>query len=235
MKTHTGGTLSLGKGSIYATLTKQKINTKSSTDAELVAVDDLMPQILWTRLFLESQGMMVKDNIVHQDNMSAIKLEKYGRGSSGKRTRHLNIRYFFITNRIKKGDVRIIHCPTDMLIADFYTKPLQGKQFRIFRNLLLNLQEPTCVNYTKAKELEQKQPIQHILTSKKKCENYVKLQECVENKMKRTYKDSVCSGLQVTTKAKNIQKPTKYIRSKLNVTGVLKPSKYSNYGHKLKK
>ena len=68
-----------------------------------------------------------------------------------------------------------------------------------------------------------------------KCENYVKSQECVENKMKCTYKDAVCSGLQATTKAKNRQKPTKYSRTKLNVTGVLKPSKYSNYGHKLKK
>ena len=135
----------------------------------------------------------------------------------------------------KKGDVRIIHCPTDMLIADFYTKQLQGKQFRIYRNLLLNLQEPTCVNYTKAKELKQKQPIQHIPTNKTKCEDCVKLQECVENKMKRTYNDAVCSGVRATIKARNIQKPTKYSGTKINVTGALKPSKYSNYGHKLKK
>ena len=100
----------------------------------------------------------------------------------------------------KKGNVRIIHCPTDMLIADFYTKQLQGKQFRIYRNLLLNLQEPTCVNYTKAKELKQKQPIQHIPTNKTKCEDCVKLQECVENKMKRTYKDAVCRGCKLRLK-----------------------------------
>ena len=70
----------------------KKINTKSSTKAELIAVDDLMPQILWTRLFLESQGLKVKDIIVHQDNMSPIKLENIGRGSSGKQTCHINIR-----------------------------------------------------------------------------------------------------------------------------------------------
>ena len=63
-KSHTGGTLSLGKGSIYSTSTKQKLNTKSSTEAELVAVDDLMPQILWTRMFLEAQGLIVNNNII---------------------------------------------------------------------------------------------------------------------------------------------------------------------------
>ena len=74
----------------------------------------------------------MKDNVVHQDNMSAIKLENNGQGLSGKFTRHINVRYFLITDRIKKGDLIIVHCPTDMLIADFYTKPLQGKQFCIF-------------------------------------------------------------------------------------------------------
>ena len=55
-KSHTGGTMTLGKGSIYATSTKQKLNAKISNKAELVAVDDLMPHILWTRMFLKAQG-----------------------------------------------------------------------------------------------------------------------------------------------------------------------------------
>jgi hypothetical protein len=46
MKSHTGGTMSLGKGSPYSTSTHQKLNTKSSTETELVAVDDVMPQII---------------------------------------------------------------------------------------------------------------------------------------------------------------------------------------------
>jgi hypothetical protein len=44
MKSHTGGMMLLGKGAIYTTKT-----TKSSTKAELVGVNDIMPQILWTR------------------------------------------------------------------------------------------------------------------------------------------------------------------------------------------
>lgn len=124
MKGHTGGMLSLGKGAIYSTSQKQKLNTKSSTESELVGVDDLMPQILWTRLFLQAQGFCVTNNIVYQDNQSSIKLENNGRGSSGKHSRHINICYFFVTDRVAQGDLSIKYCPTDMLIADFYTKPL---------------------------------------------------------------------------------------------------------------
>ena len=57
---------------------------------ELVAVDDLVPQILWTKLFLEAQDFSVKDNILYQDNMSAIKLEENKRMSSRKKM-HLRL------------------------------------------------------------------------------------------------------------------------------------------------
>ena len=69
---------------------KQKLNTKSSTEAELVGIDDVMPQILWTRYFLMGQGFNVTDNILYQENKSTIKLATNGRVSSGKRTRHVN-------------------------------------------------------------------------------------------------------------------------------------------------
>jgi hypothetical protein len=98
MKSHMGGMMSLGKGAAYGTSTREKLNTKSSTEAELVGVNDVMPQILWTRYFLEAQGYGVEDSLVYQDNQSAILLEKNGRASSGKRTRHINIRYFFVTD-----------------------------------------------------------------------------------------------------------------------------------------
>ena len=40
------------------------------------------------------------------------------------------------------------YCPTDMLIADFYTKPLQGRQFTLFRNIILNLGDEQTTNFT---------------------------------------------------------------------------------------
>jgi ribosomal protein S24E len=76
MKSHTGATMSLGKGSVYSTSVRQKLNTKSSTEAELVGVDDVMPQIIWTRYFLEAQGYGVRESKIYQDNQSAMLVEK---------------------------------------------------------------------------------------------------------------------------------------------------------------
>lgn len=141
MRSHTGGTMSLGKGSIYSTSTRQKFTTKSSTEAELVAVADVMPQVLWTRYFLEAQGYKVGASTVYQDNKSAILLEKNGKASSGKRTRHINIRYFFVADRVANQEVTIEYCPTGIMRGDFFTKPLQGSQFRHFRDKILNMKE----------------------------------------------------------------------------------------------
>ena len=138
MKSHTGATMSYGRGSVYSTSSKQKLNTKSSTEAEVVAVDDLMPMIIWTRYFLQEQGYDTQTTI-YQDNQSAMLLEKNGRRSSGKRTRHMNIRYFFITDRIKHDNLSVEHCPTDEMTGDFFTKPLSGVKFRKFRRQVLNL------------------------------------------------------------------------------------------------
>ena len=84
MKGHTGGALTLGKGVPIGVSTKQKINTKSSTERELVGTDDVMGHIIWTNYFLEAQGYGSQDTILYQDNKSAILLENNGKGSSGK-------------------------------------------------------------------------------------------------------------------------------------------------------
>jgi len=141
MRSHTGGTMSMGKGAIYSTSTKQKINTRSSTEAELVAVHDVLPQVLWTRYFLEHQGYKVKDTTMYQDNLSAMLLENNGKGSSSKRTRHINIRYFFVTDMIRDQQLKVQHEPTGTMIGDFFTKPLQGTAFRVFRDKILNIDQ----------------------------------------------------------------------------------------------
>jgi hypothetical protein len=78
MKSQTGATMSLGKGSIYSASKRQKLNTKSSTEAELVGVDDVMAQVLWTRYFLEVHSYKIRNNKVFQDNQSTMLLENNG-------------------------------------------------------------------------------------------------------------------------------------------------------------
>jgi hypothetical protein len=139
MRGHTGGGLSMGRGFPIVTSTKQKLNTRSSTESELVSVDDMMPAICWTRYFLLDQGYQVRENIVYQDNESAILLERNGKASSSKRTKHINIRYYFVTDRINQGELTVEWCPTGDMTADFMTKPTQGALFRKFRDQIMGL------------------------------------------------------------------------------------------------
>jgi hypothetical protein len=142
MKSHTGGLMSLGKGGVYGTSTRQKLVTKSSTVAELVGVSNVLPQVIWTRNFLLSQGYEVRDSVVFQDNKSAILLEENGRMSSGKRPRHINIRHFFITDWVADKEVSIQYCPTSDMVSDFFTKPLQGALFQKLRSIIMNNDSP---------------------------------------------------------------------------------------------
>jgi hypothetical protein len=118
-----------------------KLNTRSSTESEIVVVDDLMPIILWTNYFLEAQGYGTTSSILYQDNKSAILLENNGRKSSSKQTKHITIRYYFITDRIRKNELSVEHCPTGDMVADLFTKPLQGKLFYKFRSIILNIKD----------------------------------------------------------------------------------------------
>ena len=141
MRGHTGGGMTMGKGAVYNRSTKQKINTKSSTETEVVGVDDILPQVLWTNYFMRAQGWNSFQTIVYQDNKSAILLENNGKMSSSSRTKHINVRYYFIKDCIERKELQIEFCGTDDMWADFYTKALQGKKFKEFRKIILNLQE----------------------------------------------------------------------------------------------
>ena len=65
-----------GRVSIISISNKKKLNTKNLTEAELIGVDDAMPPMLWTRYFLEAQVYGIDENILYQENMRAMLLEK---------------------------------------------------------------------------------------------------------------------------------------------------------------
>jgi hypothetical protein len=139
--------MSMGKGCPISISSKQKLNTRSSTEAEIVGVNDSMYLVLWVRHFLEAQCYSIKDNIVYQDNMSSMKLEINGKRSSTKNTRHMEIRYFFITDNIRRGKLSVKHCPTDSMLGDYFTKPQQGTRMKNSRIDLMNLRKyPTLVS-----------------------------------------------------------------------------------------
>ena len=88
-------------------------------------------------MFMMAQGIKVADNILYQDNKSAIMLEKNGRASSSKRTKHIEVWYYYVVGWIEKEDLSVVWCPTDKMIADILIKPLQGKVFHKFRDVLM--------------------------------------------------------------------------------------------------
>jgi hypothetical protein len=66
----------------------EKINTKSSTEAEVIGASDYIAHTLYVKMFMEAQGYPIEQAIFYQDNESAIKMERNGRTSCGQRSRH---------------------------------------------------------------------------------------------------------------------------------------------------
>lgn len=120
---------------------KQKLNKCSSTEMELVASHNFMPQILWTNYFLEAQGYKTNTAILYQDNKSTMLLKKNSSKLSSKCTKHIHCQYYFITpNCINNNKLTMEYCPTSEMVANYFTKPLQGKLFLKFCHIIMDLQ-----------------------------------------------------------------------------------------------
>ena len=142
MQGHMGGTMLMGKygcGSIISISKKQKLNTKSLTEAELIGVDKAIPQMLWTRYFLEAQVYGIDKNILNQYNMSVMLLENNSKKSSTNNTIHINVRYYFINDWVETRDVVTEHFPREEMLGDHFTNPLQGALFINFRAEIMNI------------------------------------------------------------------------------------------------
>ena len=137
MRSHMGGLISLGTGVIHAKSSMEKINTKSSTEAELVGLAEYLPYNIWFLHFMRAQGYEIKKNTIFQDNKSAILMERNGRNSCTGNSRHINVRYFWIKDKIDQGEVRVEYLPTHVMVADFFTKPLVGALFQKLREYIM--------------------------------------------------------------------------------------------------
>ena len=128
MKSTSGSSMTLGTGVFFASSKVQKINSRSSTEAEIISASDSMSIPLWLRDFLISQGHPERPIVLQQDNQSAIMLMTKGR-STANSTRFISIRYFWLCDYIKRGLIEIIYIPTADMISDYFTKPVQGSLF----------------------------------------------------------------------------------------------------------
>jgi hypothetical protein len=143
-KSHSGTFITVGRGPIMAKSVKQKIVTKSSTEAELVTASDATSAIAYVLHFLDTLGMEFQPAQLYQDNQSTMRLIDNGRSNSD-RTRHIKLRYFFIKQYVDNGDFEVTYCPTNAMVADILTKPLQGEHFIRLRASLLGYELPEGV------------------------------------------------------------------------------------------
>ena len=138
-KSHTGLVIMLGDACVEAKSSKQKICTKDSTEAELVAASDKVPNIVRCHDFLVEQGVKLPTPLLMQDNQSAIHMMTYGSGQS--RSKHLRVRKFGIKELLDDKSLRVAYAPTGVMKADILTKALQGNLFRFHLNAIDNVEE----------------------------------------------------------------------------------------------
>jgi hypothetical protein len=128
-QSHTGSCIVVGAtGAVHCKSAKQQIMTKSSTEAELLSLSNSASQGLHMRNFIMAQGYGCGPVIIYQDNMSYMALIERGR-SAAERMRHIDIRYFWMKERVDQGEPIIKHLETKDIYANLPTKPLQGAQF----------------------------------------------------------------------------------------------------------
>ena len=136
--------MSFGRGAFGTKSTKQKLNIKSSTESEVVCVSDYLPSTIWTETFWSHQENDLEESTLYQDNTSSTKLELNGRDSCGQKSRHIDIRYFWVKDCLQDEKNKLKHCPTKQILADFFTKPLQENLFKKFRRVIMR-QDPISV------------------------------------------------------------------------------------------
>jgi hypothetical protein len=107
-KSHTGSCIVVGGvGAVQCKSARQQIVTKSSTEAEFVALSDSASQGLHTRSSIMAQGYLWV--IIFQDNMRSC-MALVARGwSAAERTCHIDIRYFWVKKRVERGEAIIKH------------------------------------------------------------------------------------------------------------------------------
>ena len=108
---------------------KQRINTRHSTEGELVAMHDFLDHILWLAQILEWWGYPQGTIPIYQDNTSTITIAYMGKGSSHSHTRYIAVKYFWIKQFLDSGRVILKYIPREQMIADFFTSCRGGSTF----------------------------------------------------------------------------------------------------------
>jgi hypothetical protein len=133
-KSHTGGCIGMeghnGNHAYFIFMCgKQSVVAKSSCEAELIAQSTIGEYVVWLTDLLTELGFQSQEPaILYQDNISAMRLASQGTGTF-KRSKHINVRYFWLKELIDLGKIVFEYLNTKELVADILSKPVTGALF----------------------------------------------------------------------------------------------------------
>ena len=116
---------------------KQRVVSMSTCEAELYAEAAAIQEVLWLRGLMSELGLStLTGSTVHVDNQSTIAVSEHGVKSE--RTKHVDVKYHFVTDAVERGVVRLRWVPTSEQQADIFTKALPAPTFLHLRRQLMS-------------------------------------------------------------------------------------------------
>ncbi len=134
-KSITGYLVKIGIGAYVWKSKRQATIALSTTEVEYMALTKVSQECIWIRSFLQELKLGTRDPIIiHEDNQSCIALAK--NPMHHERTKHIDIKYHFIREKVANKQVLIEYVETEEQIADILTKPLTKGPFEHLREKL---------------------------------------------------------------------------------------------------
>ena len=141
MKSHTGYCVfadDMGSAGIVYRSLKQKTVSNSSTEAELIALHELVMHLVWLQSIYDDLGVAdIRPAMVYEDNKAAITMSTTDVVNFKGRSKYINRKYFSVFEHVESGEVKVVFVGTDDQVADFLTKGITGGRFKKFRIALL--------------------------------------------------------------------------------------------------
>ena len=133
-KSTSGYCFKIGNSIVSWSAKKQNIVALSTTESETIGLTYAAQEAIWFKVLLEELGHPQSAVEIFEDNQACIKLAKNPQQHS--RTKHIQVRYFFIRQHLEDGTIILTYCPTADQLADVFTKILTG---HVARPLLTRL------------------------------------------------------------------------------------------------
>ena len=136
---HSDGVIMAGGTTLECITRKQKCVARDSTEAEIVALENILLDVEWHNEWFLGQGYKMKPPLIFQDNTSTITLVTKGGGKMRNKT--MRVKQAVILEGSQNGDYEMKYVPTEDMVADIYTKPLSGFKFYRFMKIIMGIQE----------------------------------------------------------------------------------------------